>query len=846
MQNKSRKFRNEKNPATITVLVLAAILISNLILTGDWLALLTPAKAEITGGAEIDLTGSTTTTEWAPRTAVAADGRQIYVWYMNTGGDLGVFYKLYDNEGNVLISRTQIADDISTHTQLNADVAMDMNGNFIVAWADRVSGEWDIHMKAFKADGTQVGNEEVVSNKVADERFPRVSLQYETETTNRAVVVWRESPYSSPDLYQRVYEINFESGSESFASYTSAAIVNTYTTGSQTEQDVAMRANGDYIITWTGSGPTTGNGWYRVYNRSGTAQTPTDTQELSFHTSATTPTATSIADGSQNRFVVAYTSGTNIYARFINCQSGISLCILGVSEIEIASGVGYSQPSVGMDYFGNFVVAYRDTTAQDGDGYGIFAQYVNKNGELVGSQFQVNTTTANNQISPHVDMSHDGTYAISFEDQTDGTYMNEMKAQYYVSDLFKNGTESISLASADANTQNDIDVDVAPNGNIVMVWEENGDIMMTLKDSTGAVINGKQNVDIDNGGTNSNPAVAFFKDSDEDVGRFIVTWESILITTKDIEWRSFEADGDVHSTGTADSSTGNQILPDIDTGYYDPGFHFSIAWIDTNTETVRLRTSTDWFNTKDVSTNCTAATACEYGVGVAMDPTNNNAIVAWAEDNSTDTDIYVRPYISGTAGSPLSVSAIATIDEHSPDIKFIKLGSPSEYVVALVEDHTYSKISYYHGIFNSYVIGGYWVGNIDWLHLHDQITPRIATDAEEGDIFIVWGDLPATASNDNIWGMFSDYTPGSPGSLSPYGLPIRINSTTTSNQLNPSVGVNTEGDIIVGWEGAWEDDVNEGVDDSAAPVYQLGQESLMYQTIFISRRSSTKEQHVMS
>ncbi|MFC1751310.1 hypothetical protein ACFL2V_21235, partial [Pseudomonadota bacterium] len=787
------------------------------------------AEAEVTAGTELNISGDTTDQEWLTRVGVAADGTQIYTWFVgSTGATTGVFYKIVDNTGTTVAGPTQIADNNVANQQQQSDIAVDMNGNFVITWTERTGSEYDIHMKVFTAGGSQVGSEIVVSNVVGDERFTRVSLQYETDTTSKAVFAWRDLPYSNPDIYHRLYDITW--GTSTIAPYngggggsdfsTGGLIVNTHTTGSQTEHDVAMNPNGEYVITWTGPGPSAGTGWYRIYNETGAAQTPTNTQENIFHTTTSSVSYSSVAS-SNDRFVIAFQVGTDIYARFVNCQPGISSCVLGISEITVEEGsTSAFAPEVGMDQFGNFVVTYHDTSGLDGGGYGIFAQSVDRNGDLIGSQFQVNTTTANNQVTPTADLGHDGTYAVAWEDQTGGSYSNTMRAQYYVSDLFKNGEEWIALATGDATTQSDIDVDVAANGNTVMVWAESGNIMMTLKDSTGAVINSMQEVDIDGGGTNSNPSVAFYKDSTgSNVGKFIVAWETIILTTKDINSKVFNADGTLDFNNAIDSSTGDQILPDVDTGYY-AGIDMAVAWIDTNTNTVRLRTSADWGNIKNVAT-CTAATACENGVSVSMDPTNDNSIVAYAEYGGSYTNVKVMPYTGGTAGSALSLGGAPGSDDHSPDIKFIKYGASSEYVVTFLIDQPYDPIILSHATFSGTWIISYNVSGVDWLgNDHSQATPKIAADTDNGDILIVWGDLPTTPADDNIWGRFYEYTSGGPGSLSPYGLPIRINSTTVDNQFNPSVGMNTEGDIIVGWEGDWEDDVNEGVDDIAAPVYQ--------------------------
>jgi hypothetical protein len=75
--------------------------------------------------------------------------------------------------------------------------------------------------------------------------------------------------------------------------------------------------------------------------------------------------------------------------------------------VNTTTGDTQDAPSIAMDASGNFVVVWKSGT-QDGSGYGIYAQRYNASGVAQGGEFLVNTTTANDQISPAIAMNASG------------------------------------------------------------------------------------------------------------------------------------------------------------------------------------------------------------------------------------------------------------------------------------------------------------------------------------------------------------------------------------------------------------------------------------------------------
>src|SRR6185369_16430890 len=109
-------------------------------------------------------------------------------------------------------------------------------------------------------------------------------------------------------------------------------------------------------------------------------------------------------------FVIAWvsdvqdTGGAGIFAQRFDASGNP----LG-EELLINSTVGGNQvaPTIAIADSGAFVVAWQSA---DSSGQGIFAQLYDDNGEPAGSEFQVNTTSANDQVSPRVAMDGAGDF----------------------------------------------------------------------------------------------------------------------------------------------------------------------------------------------------------------------------------------------------------------------------------------------------------------------------------------------------------------------------------------------------------------------------------------------------
>jgi hypothetical protein len=78
-----------------------------------------------------------------------------------------------------------------------------------------------------------------------------------------------------------------------------------------------------------------------------------------------------------------------------------------------------SDPAVAMSSGGAFVVAW-NSDGQDGDGWGVFGQSYDANGDPSGTEFPVNTRTIFDQTSPAVEVGSDGEFVIVWSSDSQG------------------------------------------------------------------------------------------------------------------------------------------------------------------------------------------------------------------------------------------------------------------------------------------------------------------------------------------------------------------------------------------------------------------------------------------
>jgi hypothetical protein len=252
--------------------------------------------------------------------------------------------------------------------------------------------------------------------------------------------------------------------------------INTYTPDHQQSAAVACSPAGDFVVVWESRGQD-GDDYGiigRRFDSSGSAR------GAEFQINSTTVdrqrAAVACSDAAGNFVVVwqSYDQDGDGYGIF--GQRFDSAGARRGSEFQVNTATEYSQenPAVACNAAGDFVVVW-ESGEQDGDGYGVFGQRVDHNGDQVGSEFRVNTDTTGGQQRPAIASSDAGGFVVvweSYDDQDGDSY--GVFGQRYTSTGAPSGTEFL-VNTFTMFSQQKPAIGTDPHGDFTVAWSSNRD-----------------------------------------------------------------------------------------------------------------------------------------------------------------------------------------------------------------------------------------------------------------------------------------------------------------------------------------------------------------------------------
>ena len=345
--------------------------------------------------------------------SVASDdnGNFVVAWTSSTqdAGGSGVYAQRYDNAGNALGAEFRV-NTFTTNAQLAPAVAMDADGDFIVVWASNQDGSsYGIYAQRYNAAGAAQGGEFRVNTVTANsQNLPSVAMDDDGDF----VVAWTSSLQdgSGNGVYAQRYNASGVAQGIEFR-------VNTFTTVTQDRPHVAMDADGDFVVVWRSNQDGSGYGIYaQRYNAAGAAQ-GSEFRTNTYTTS--TQESASVGMDADGNFVVAWSSyGQDGNARGIFSQRYNAAGVAQGSEFRVNTETTGDQqtPSVAVDADGDFIIAF-DSVRADGSGAGIAARSYTANGIPLTSEFQVNTFTTLTQNLPAIAIDASGDFVVVWTSQ---------------------------------------------------------------------------------------------------------------------------------------------------------------------------------------------------------------------------------------------------------------------------------------------------------------------------------------------------------------------------------------------------------------------------------------------
>lgn len=179
-----------------------------------------------------------------PAIAMDADGNFIVAWSsQNQDGNLsGIYAQRYDALGTALDGEFRV-NETTLGDQAAAAIAMGDAGNFVVAWAGAPGG---INARRYFAGGVAVGSEFQVNSSVANyQSSPAIAMG----STGDFVIAWDNNfqDGSSTGIFARSFTAAGSANGNEFQ-------VNSFTTNGQSHAAIAMGDTGSLVISWTSNG----------------------------------------------------------------------------------------------------------------------------------------------------------------------------------------------------------------------------------------------------------------------------------------------------------------------------------------------------------------------------------------------------------------------------------------------------------------------------------------------------------------------------------------------------------------------------------------------------------------
>ncbi|MEZ5428821.1 MAG: hypothetical protein R2747_21430 [Pyrinomonadaceae bacterium] len=372
--------------------------------------------ASLTGGgggtppptSEFQISSSAPYGQYATHVAQNANGDCVVTWQSNLqdGNGWGIFARRYNSSGFPQGNEFQV-NTYTLNDQFLPHVGIDAAGNFVIIWeSENQDGSgYGVYGQRYNSAGVPLGGEfQINTYTQGNQHDPDMAMA----PNGDFVVVW--SSYLQDGSLDGIIGQRFNSAG---APQGTEFQINTYTNGLQAQPEVAMDANGNFVVGWESTGQdSSGLGVYgQRFNSAGVPQG----NEFQINTFTTN-------DQFAQEPIMSPT-GEFIFVWCSTAQDGSANGIFGQrydaagvpqgGEFQVNSFTAGNQtyPAVAIDNSNNFVVVW-ESQNQDGSGTGVYGQRFNAAGVKLGGEFQINTFTFNNQKNPYISKDGAGNFFV--------------------------------------------------------------------------------------------------------------------------------------------------------------------------------------------------------------------------------------------------------------------------------------------------------------------------------------------------------------------------------------------------------------------------------------------------
>ena len=406
-----------------------------------------------------------------------------------------------------------------------------------LAWTAVLAAELGVGSSAGAQAPLLLGGQFQVNTYTADNQVgPSISV----DATGSFVVVWRGNGSAGTDTSAE--SIHGQRYSTSGAALGAEFQINTYTTSAQIEPSVATDSDGDFVVVWESNGSLgTDTSLSSIQGQRYASSGAALGAQFQVNTYTTSrqgiPAVTADADGD---FVVVWrstgSSGTDFSSYSIQGQRYASSGATVGTQFQVNTYTSNNQvlPSVSVEDNGDFVVAWQSygSSGTDPSGYSIQGQRYASSGAAVGAQFQVNAYTTGNQFDPSVGMDAAGNFVVawlSYGSSGSDTSYSSIQGQRYASGGSAVGAQ-FQINSYTTSIQFGASIGVGGDGDFVVTWTSDGslgtDPILSIQGQRYASDGSAQGVQFQVNSYTTSSQYTSSVASAPD-GRFVVAWDSL-------------------------------------------------------------------------------------------------------------------------------------------------------------------------------------------------------------------------------------------------------------------------------------------------------------------------------
>lgn len=388
------------------------ILSKNLILIFPLLFILILTIHALVPTKEFQVNTYTHAQQWYPDVAMDENGNFVVVWESEgQDGDMGgIFAQRFNSQGQ-RVKKEFRANTTTTSVQGSPAVAMDKAGNFVVVWESygQDGDRFGIFGQLYKKTGKKLKKEFQVNTTTKNHQlYPDVAM----DANGNFVVTWTmvKKKKNMFDIFAQRFSRTGEPLGDEFQ-------VNTYVDDNQHLSQVSMDRKGNFVIVWESINQDSDSGgvYAQLYSKTGKKKGDEFRVNTTYITFQGYP---SVAMDIRGNFVVAWDcyffnmgNDYDIVAKIYDSKGNPLTDEFQVNEHHEDDQL---LSHVSMDKRGNCIFVW-ESFEQDTSKGGVFARRFKKNGSGIGSEFRVNQFIPDNQGSPRTAMSYKGNFVVIWE-----------------------------------------------------------------------------------------------------------------------------------------------------------------------------------------------------------------------------------------------------------------------------------------------------------------------------------------------------------------------------------------------------------------------------------------------